>query len=662
MAVIVFEHPGRLWLAVPWLFAWWVFAWHQRRAHGWVLALVAPRHRRRLTRVGARGLGVWLAGALVAGGLLVVAAAGPGSPKGGGARAAGGRVLVLLDASASMAATDLTVAAGEEPVNRFEAARRLALALVDGLPDERFALASFSGVTTLHLPATTDRQVAADALRSADFHTFYRSTGSSLEGALDLVLEMAEADLAEAEPTGAEASGKPLDLQVVLIGDGEVPQKEDFEPSLAAVAALGVPVHAVAVGSEAGQARLIYHMADVAAGKAPDERRVLAEFTTRRVDGQFRHIASSTGGRFATLESGSVPPELVQRLVKVIRRVSARRPAARDEAAARDLSAWPLAFFLLFFVVDAVLDRWRRPVVAPAFDLARLGRTSRGPTPPAVVLVLLLPFFGAVLGCGEGAATRAHRENEAGIAFDTTGAHAIARTHYRRSAAEGVRPEVPIYNRARSTALEGDLSAAHDQFQEALRLAPGLGEAIYGDGVVLYGWGEEERDPAGCQLDRTLELWRAAAGRFREVVEGAFAEELRRDAAANGAHVAERVAALEALQASPPEACGGSSGGGGAAGDGGGGGGTGGDRGGGGGAGSEPGRPPRAGEAPPGAAPEGAGNDLDGPLSPDQLAGLEAELERIRGQAQEPGKLHRRTRQEQFPKSEWQAPEPKIWW
>ncbi|HMB52023.1 MAG TPA: VWA domain-containing protein, partial [Thermoanaerobaculia bacterium] len=144
------------WLAVALAAAWalfvlWPFAAVQRRAVAWAKENAAPRFRRAVTRYGGVRLGLHLALLLVLGALLAVAAAGPVAPgvaetTGG----AGGRVLLLLDASVSMRATDVSsLDRGLPPTeDRFEQARQIALELVERLPEHRFAVAGFSGVAS----------------------------------------------------------------------------------------------------------------------------------------------------------------------------------------------------------------------------------------------------------------------------------------------------------------------------------------------------------------------------------------------------------------------------------------------------------------------------------------------------------------------------------
>ena len=104
-----FLSPGLLLtLGIAWCLVFWRFAVAQRRAVRWVEAQVAPRFRPLLTAYRRSNLALHLSLVFVLGLLLVVAAAGPGESGEGEATVAGGRLLLLLDASASMAADDAT--------------------------------------------------------------------------------------------------------------------------------------------------------------------------------------------------------------------------------------------------------------------------------------------------------------------------------------------------------------------------------------------------------------------------------------------------------------------------------------------------------------------------------------------------------------------------
>ena len=313
------------------------------------------------------------------------------------------------------------------------------------------------------------------------------------------------------------------------------------------------------------------------------------------------------------------------------------------------------------------------------------GQPKAGPrSVPVTMLWVLL----VVVGC-ESLRQRAHRENEHGITLDDLGRHSIAHPFYERSRAYGVKPQVPTYNLARSHALAGDHAEAHRLYQEALELSPEFTEAFYNDGVSLFRWGEAERDPRGCQLERTLDLWRNARRRFitaRQLAEGT---DLEAQAEANSVYVGERVEEVQELIRNPPPEClepppppppspnEGQGGGGGepppepppsGGGE------------------PPPEPPPSGGQDPPpdpppepppepppagggGQTPPPPGSDPEDPsqgggggLSQEEQEEIQQALARIEEQRQEDGKFHRRSLPEQFPKEAWENPQVEIWW
>jgi len=660
--VIRFEQPLMLLLAVPWLWLGLRFARVQHRACRWIWSHVAERHRPRLTLLTRRNL--WpQAGLLLLIGLLLIAAAARPTRGGGTVRETTGRVVLVLDASASMRATDVEIpdAASGQREDRFELAREIARELVDRLDGFRFALVSFSGTATVQLPMTADRALSEEALRVVEIHNLYRRSGSSFAAALDRLLSFVE-------------EGRN-DLQAVLLSDGEPPFEETFDQPLAALAARGVPVHAVALGSLEGQTREIYDFRDIVA--KTEKPAVVREFTTRRVDRHLARIARATDGRFEVAERGDVAP-LVDSLVRGLRR-NAQESESTREGARADLSVVLLALVLLGLAVETLVPR--SPARGPVrFELRRLGE-RRGSGARAVIFLLAAVSSPLVLlavgACaGDDPATLANIENEKGIEADRLALRPVARTHYERSRAYDVRPEIPTYNLARSVFLQHDDSEAHELYQQALEMAPGLPEAHYNDGHALYRWGVMVRDPRGCDLLRTLELWRAAETRFATALElydrvdGPGSPDSRRSQA-NLDFMRERIDRIQQLLAEPPPECqdkppgdplGALQGGGGESR----GGGEGTPRGG------EPqedaespqqedGSPP---DPPPDENPEQSPPQTSGgaPLTPEELEQIAQALERLGEQGSEGSKFHRRTRAEQFPAESWKDPDREIWW
>lgn len=533
-----FADPFAFVLVLPLALGWWLFARRQERALRWVRRNVAKRFRGRFSVHSARSLRRHLRSVLTMGLLLVATVARPFWWGEAEVNVAGSRILLILDASASMFASDVEplIEGDEAPGSRLEQARRIALSLLAAFPDHAFGVASYSGQAVVHLPLTADHTLVREALSSLEIHGMYQNSGSSLTSALDLVLQYRDMD----DPN----------LQVVILGDGELPFEESYDDALAAIEEAEIPVHTVGLGTLAGQGRLIFDFRDVVANK--EEPTVLREYTTRRDDEHFRRISKRTGGLF-----GVASTEVVADLVEALASYEGRRATLEREGLGRDLSALPLLLFLVYFVFDSLVVGHHRKRPDLRFDLDRI--TGPGARRAAARLLALLLAGGGLLqmsACVDSARARAHRENENGIADDALARHDSARTHYERSREYRVEPEVPTHNLGRSATLQEDYSAGHELFQEALEISPELPEAYYNDGVTLFEWGEAERDPRGCELERTRDLWARAQQRLEETLEVVdFESPLGRKAAENREFLIERLAEIDALIAEPPPEC-----------------------------------------------------------------------------------------------------------
>ncbi|MDA8018448.1 MAG: hypothetical protein MPN21_13485 [Thermoanaerobaculia bacterium] len=676
---------GALWtlLLVPlWLALYVRFGRVQIAAVRWIEEHIGPRFRRRLTAWSHRSSRRHVAFLAVLMALLVAAATGP-AWLGGDARVRNsGRLLLAIDASASMLAQDVPVRGQEERVARFEVAKQLAAELADDLGDWQVGLSSWSGVATAHLPLHRDVALTKSATLGLRHHSLYRSSGSSFESILDVALRFHDPE--------------ENALQVLLFSDGEMPKQELYDEALAALVEAGIVVHAVGLGGTKLHGMVVWDPQDL--GKPEEERRVLKEFQTQRRDEHLARITRATGGRFMVPDlefvQGDDGPiaELAGRWGEWLREVEVDVGADQRRAAKRDLGAVLLALFLLGVLLDLHgLGRGRGGT--PTFRLDAVGRRPERGLKASSLAVLI----GAALlpsSCGDGGlwnalggtVWKAHRANEMGIQFSDGGRHEEAGTRFVRSAAFGVDPEIPTYNHARSRTLAEDFAAAHELNETALELAPGLDEARFNDGVLLYRWGTVEAHPQGCELGRTLDLWKSAQSRFDDVAESAKDPDLRRRAQEQAETVRREIARLEQLVADPPAPCRSeseapsddpedesdeSNEGGGSA---------------------EP--PPAAGEPPPQTAeppsseppaaepppasgstapsspdrdggsqepkPNGSGGAVE-VLSGEELQEVLAELDRIRNQALEEGKYHHRSAAEQVDEESFGNPDD-VWW
>lgn len=135
-----------------------------------------------------------------------------------------GRVAVLIDASASMLATDV-------PPDRLEAARAEALALVDSIgASDTMAIIRVSGIPEVVAPYTNDRALLREAVN--------RIQADGLEGDWNAALTLAAAGFAGADKFG-----------VVIIGDGGLPADLPPLPGQVRYVPIGKKAENVAIGA-----------------------------------------------------------------------------------------------------------------------------------------------------------------------------------------------------------------------------------------------------------------------------------------------------------------------------------------------------------------------------------------------------------------------------
>jgi Ca-activated chloride channel family protein len=235
--------------------------------------------------------------------LALAALLEPAWGESGALEARGSDVVVCLDVSRSMLATD------EEPT-RLERAREEIRALAAAARGDRLALVAFAGEARLVVPLTRDGEALAALADAADPLSVARG-GSDLGAALDAALAALDAGSGDA-------------AAIVLLTDGE----DHGGGGLSAAErcrARGVPVHAVGLGSARGS------KIPVPGPRGPEFLRdpAGAEVVSGLDADSLRRIADASGGSFLEAGAGApVLPELhARRLVPDARRafsVSAR--------------------------------------------------------------------------------------------------------------------------------------------------------------------------------------------------------------------------------------------------------------------------------------------------------------------------------------------------
>ncbi len=169
---------------------------------------------------------------LVALALLVVAWAGPTAPVTVPVERA--TVVLAIDVSLSMQATDV------DP-NRLAAARSAALDFLAVAPPElNVGLVTFSGVATIAVPPTTDRDLVADAIERMQLAE-RTATGEAIFASLDAI------SLVPPDPDGTK-----VPAAIVLMSDGATTAGRPNDEAVAAAVEAQVPVTTIAFGTDEG--------------------------------------------------------------------------------------------------------------------------------------------------------------------------------------------------------------------------------------------------------------------------------------------------------------------------------------------------------------------------------------------------------------------------
>jgi Ca-activated chloride channel family protein len=187
----------------------------------------------------------------------------------------GADVVVVLDVSRSMEARDVRP-------SRLERARLEVGALIDGLRGHRIGVVVFAGEAFVQCPLTTDYDAARLFLRAVGPDSVPQQ-GTAVANAL-----RAAKELLEAAERGAR--GKV----VLLVSDGEDHDGQVLDAA-SALAAAGIRVHAVAVGTPEGAPIPIVDRGGAVTGWRRDRRG--NPVATRLDESTLRLVADRGGGR-----------------------------------------------------------------------------------------------------------------------------------------------------------------------------------------------------------------------------------------------------------------------------------------------------------------------------------------------------------------------------
>ena len=210
----------------------------------------------------------------------------------------GADVVVLLDTSASMRATDVTP-------SRFVLARQAALSLAEKLPGDRLALVGCEGEAQVLVPLTLD--TAAGAL-------FLEAIGPGIGALPGTSLAAGLAAATDLMPPGT-SSGR----QVVVLSDGE-DLEGGVDEAIAKAKSEGIVVHGVFVGVE-GRGAPVPEV-DVAGRPSGFKSQEGSPVLSRPDPGLLRRLAAETGGSFSVVSPGRTDLDGVAREIDK----AARRP------------------------------------------------------------------------------------------------------------------------------------------------------------------------------------------------------------------------------------------------------------------------------------------------------------------------------------------------
>jgi Ca-activated chloride channel family protein len=152
-----------------------------------------------------------------------------------------GVVVVAVDVSASMRATDISP-------SRLEAAVNGALDFVQSVPAGiDVGLVAFDGGARLLVSPTTDRAAILNAIEGLE-----TGPGTAAGEAIYTSLDAITAALTPGASTRAAASGKKLPAEIVLLSDGVTTVGRPVEEAAKAAADVGVTVSTIAFGTATG--------------------------------------------------------------------------------------------------------------------------------------------------------------------------------------------------------------------------------------------------------------------------------------------------------------------------------------------------------------------------------------------------------------------------
>jgi Ca-activated chloride channel family protein len=514
----VFDSPVWFWLLalVPALAVFYVLALRARlRA---LTRLLGAAGRERLAERAGRSRRALEAalGALTVG-IVALALAGPrwGIDE-HAAKRRGADVMVVLDTSRSMLAQDVTP-------SRIERAKREIRGLIDEAGGDRIGLVTFAGDARLVCPLTLDHDTLSLFVDEVD-PSFDHRGGSAIAPALEIAGDALE---------GSSGAGKAI----VILSDGE--DHEDSAGSAAssvasALAAKGIQVHAIALGTESGakipvvddQGRTSFFQD--ASGK---------EVVTKANPAALRAAAAAGKGEMLTTAAAAFPMD--ELWAKRISRLAKGDTGTESLSEKKARFQWFLLAALLsgalwWAVSQLALFRARAPAAAAAGPAI-----ARPPAIAAAILLLLVPSIARADAVDEGAkgdelyrkgdwagAAAAYQYAESGTGSEhasfNLGNARFRQKSFRqaakswsdaeRKASDPATRRDADYNRGLALLHAADgsandrvetLKSSVDAFDDALRLDPNDADARHDRAIAIARWVDAQKPPASPQQQQS---------------------------------------------------------------------------------------------------------------------------------------------------------------
>ena len=208
----------------------------------------------------------------------------------GGIQRKGIDLMIVLDVSKSMLATDL-------PPSRLERAKQLISKLSEAMPDDRLGLVVFAGRAYLQMPLTADHSAVSMYVASANPDAVPQQ-GTVISEALNM-----SANAFNREERRYKA--------VVLITDGE-DHDNNAVPVAKELAEQGMMINTVGIGSPAGS----YIPDPATGGNKKDEAG--NDVISRLNEDELKQIAQSTNGIYIRLENTNEAVQLLQQQLQKI--------------------------------------------------------------------------------------------------------------------------------------------------------------------------------------------------------------------------------------------------------------------------------------------------------------------------------------------------------